>query len=993
MRKTALFAGILAIVMVACGGGGTSGSPDALGPDYGDGVGYSIETQVSSDAVESGAPVTVTCTVTGPSGTVAVGTQVTVTPSDGATVADGTVTFATAGEYQVACEAAEIPVVDVTPATVTVTAGRPSTVDTAVAPGSITSGTSAVVTCTAKDAQGNPASGTFNVVTTPSEGVVVTAGTAAGTFNVEGRLVGTYALACSLAGGATDASPATLAVLAGAMTKVVTTIDEEAITAGDTANGRCKAVDAFGNEVSGIAFTVLPPADLTIVSSSVGFTVTGTKSGLYTVTCKPADDAAATLEGDTLTINAGTAVGIALKLIPEKPAYQVGNQVKVGFDLVDQYGNAVPGGAITNPTVDPAVGTTQISTDQFQFDAEGQYVFHACDATNAALCDDVTAWCDGTAPLLTITYPERGATIDGNRLVVVTGTVVESVSQVASLTINEQVIEIGPDGSFQLPMVPAQGMNLIDATAVDTFGNTIRTLRSFLYSSLWYTMDQPDPLASAIPNALKAYLDDTLFWNADATDPATISALLEMALKDLDLTALIPNPVTTISQSIGLDTCGYQVFLDSVTFDSPTVKIVPDFGALKLAIVIPNLNAVVRLVKIDGGFLCPGNQGGTATATTVTLDSTVTMGVDPATHLIAMSASDAVLNMVDFTLKIDNWFYNLIVGALRGTIENLLKDQVKTLLTDQINKLPETLNAALAKPFEIAIPELLPGMNGMTLRISIQPQALNMDPQGGALDLNAAITTDHTIDRTILGTIGRASCLGAPDAFGFDMGNPEKLMLGVFDDVLNEALYSIWNGRLLNMHLTAEALKDTMDLSQYGVADLDATTAALLPPVITACNPAGTLTVQVGDLYLDATMVLMGEPVHLRTFLFLEIELALSLADDPVKGRVISIQVASEPKVSDMDIVFLESNFTEDDIKGLILGALIPVVFEQLKDPITFAIPSFNLKGLLGADSPISLPDKDLVINPTAMGHDNGYLHIAADLELRDPVVVPPPAP
>jgi hypothetical protein len=70
---------------------------------------------------------------------------------------------------------------------------------------------------------------------------------------------------------------------------------------------------------------------------------------------------------------------------------------------------------------------------------------------------------------------------------------------------------------------------------------------------------------------------------------------------------------------------------------------------------------------------------------------------------------------------------------------------------------------------------------------------------------------------------------------------------------------------------------------------------------------------------------------------------------------------------------------------------MLPIVFQQLAaKPITFAIPSFNLASLAGSSLPITLPNKDLVIVPKALQHDKGYLDISADLELRDPVVVPP---
>lgn len=982
---------ILTALLAACGGGGTSGGPDS-GPDYGDAAAWTVETGVSAASVEAGGSVDVTCTVTGPQGPAQADVAVVVTPAEGCTVDGLKVTCTKVGDYEVACTAPAIPAEDATPAALAVTPGRPSTVDTTVQPGSVTAGTKATVTCLATDGSGNPAVGEFEVVVVPADGVIVT-NQGGGAFQAEGRTAGTYTVACGLKGGAQDASPAGLTVTAGALDTVRTVLEGDTMKAGEVMKGRCEAVDAYGNVIAGVATTVTSEPSLEITASAIGFTATGTKTGKYTLTCNPAEGTAKTEPAD-LTITAREVVGISLKLIPEKTAYQIGNQVEVGFDLVDTYGNPIPGGTITDPVVVPDTGITRLSSPtKFQFDAEGKYTFSACATDDPSRCDDVVGWCDGTAPLLTITYPERGATIDGDRRVVVTGTVSEAVSQIASVTINGQDAQLGPDGSFQFPMQPNQGMNLIDAKAADTFGNEIRTVRSYLYSPTWIPMDQADPLASAVPNALKAYLDDKLFWSADTADEATISALLEMAVADLDLTTLIPNPVTSISQSIGLDTCGYEIYLDSVTFGAPDVKIAPTFGALDVNIAIPNLNVQLRLVKIDGGFLCPGNQQGEALADMVTVTMRVNLDVDPATHLFRIFAGETTLTMDGFDVNIDNWFYNLIVGLLQGTLENLLKDQVQTLLVDNINKLPETLNGFLAKPIEVAVPELLPGMNAVTLRLSIQPQALVFDPTGGAADLNAAITSDKTIDRTILGTIGRASCLVTPpEVFGFDLGNAEKLMAGLMHDALNEALYSLWSGRFLNIHLTSEALGSSLDLSQYGVTNLDATTAALIPPVVTSCNPTNTITAQVGDLYLDAAMNLMGEDVHFGAFLFLEIELTLGLADDPEKGRVIAISIGNPPKLVDMDFQMFESAYySQEEIRSLLVDTMLPVAFSQLAGkPITFAIPTFNLAGLLGAGSPVSLPNKDLAIVPKVLGNDNGCVHFSAGLELHDPAPVTP---
>ena len=973
-------------VLWACGGGSGNGGSDS-GGDFGDVSGWTIDTTLSAEAVEAGGTVEVSCSLLGaPEGT-AVAFEVSVDPADGCDVAGFRLTCDKAGTYQVACTGAGLR--DESPATLSVEAGRPLTVDTAVAPATIRAGETAQVTCSAFDALGNPAAAAFQVQATPAEGIdLVDRGS--GRFDATGRKAGDYRLACGLIDGAVDQTPALLKVVAGSLARVRTELDPDTIVAGQESRGSCQASDAEGNALAGLSFRIEVPEALSVTNSAMGFTVTGTKAGKYDVTCHPADDAPATLESARLTIQAGEPTGLRLKLIPEKPAYRVADQVKVGFDLVDAFGNPIPGGAITDPTVDPETGIRRIAADRFAFEAEGRYTFAACVADDASRCDDIVAWCDGTAPTLAITYPERAATLDGDRLVMVTGVVSEDISQVGQVTINGQPAQMGPAGTFQFAMQPVQGMNLIDAVATDTFGNATRVLQSYLFSTSWIPMGQPDVSQSLVPEAVKAWLDDLLFYNPDPADQATISALLVAALKDLDVTALLPSPVTRVEQ-VG---CAYDVFLDKVVFGTPDVQVKPTFGGLQIDAAIPDFRADVRLVKTGGGFLCPGNQSGYAEAQKVTLNMRVNLGVDQATRKIRIFAGETSLKMDGFNLHLDNVFFNFLASILKGTLENLLRDQVEPLLVKTINDLEPKVNELLEKPFEVSVDAPLPGMNNLVLRISLAPRKIDFTPAGGAIDLDGAVTSDHLADRVILGSIGRASCLAlTPEVFGFDLGNARKIMAAIFDDVLNEALYSVWDSRFLHIVLTAEDLASTgTDLSQYGITDLNAVTTPLLPPVFTSCNPAGTLTVQLGDFYLDAQFGLMGQPVDLKAFLFLELTLSLAIVDDPEQGPAIQITV-NPPDLVDMDIAYLNEEWDgqEDTFRDLLLGA-IPVLFQQIADePFVVAIPTFNLKDLLsGSDLPLQLPDQDLAIVPKELGHDQGYLHFAADIELRDPA---PPTP
>jgi hypothetical protein len=979
---------VAVLALAACGGGKTSGdivvTPDAI-PD---GVQVVVDTAVSPTSVETGGSVTVTCTVTAGGQTVGATTEVVVSP-EGATVDGLIVTFTKSGTFEVACTAPELGITDDTPATVTVARGKPTTIDTVVDPTTAEAGADVAVQCVGKDADGKGIEIDAKVVVQPAATQVTGEGDA---FTLVATAAGNYQVACaSLDGTVSDPTPVTLTIVPGPVAKVKTELADDTIVAGGSTTATCTAYDAHGNTVAGVSLYVGVPEDSGLTVA--GGTVTGTKAGLWDVTCTPTEASAAELEAAALTVEAGEAAGLTLFLIPAKAAYRVGEVVKVGFNLVDGYGNKVPGGEITQPVVDPDEGMELTTTGGYKFLREGSWVFSACVVGQPEWCDDLEAWCDGTAPELVIDFPERGATLDGSRRIYVTGHVSDTVSAVGALTINGAAVPIDANGAFSHPVDANLGMNLIEAVAADTFGNTHRTVQSFLFSFDWHPQNTGIPAESAVANAVRAYLDDKLFYNADASDEGTLSAILEMVVKELDIATLLPSPVTQFEYGMIGTTCGYDLYIPKLTYGEPNVKVSTVEGGLNIVIEIPQFYVELDMKRFSGNWQCLGDQKGNATADKVKVTIRVAIAVDPATKQFNISTVGGTLvEMENLKLNLDSFFLDLVASILTGTIEDVLRDQVAGLLTDQINGLDDTINEALAEPIEIPIGPLLPDSSQVVLRLTLVPEVSEFKPDGGRLELSMAVTSDRTIDRQILGSMGRAGCLaGQPEDFQFNVTDPAKMQIAAHEDVISELLFAFWNNGGLNLHVTGATLAEMgTDLSTYGITDLDLTTYALIPPVVTSCNPDDTLTIQVGDLYLETAMGLFGRPTDVHFFLFLEVQAVLSVVDDPEKGRALSIQVLP-PTLKDMDIVYANDEWAgeEDSFKDLILNGLLDVVFNELKDPFVVAIPAFNLKDLAGEPEPgevaLTLPDKDLVIYPETVDQILGFTYIEADLKVQDP--------
>ncbi|NOZ01869.1 MAG: hypothetical protein GXP54_08280 [Deltaproteobacteria bacterium] len=980
---------VILTLVWACGSGGTGGTSDVIGGPDGTTGSVIVETEVSTHQVDVGADVTVTCTVTRDGQPIQAAVNIVVGGTTQYVIDGEKVSFDQAGEYTVACEASDMGITDDTPETIEVGADRAVAIETDLDPASIAAGSTAIVTCAATNAMGNPVAVVAAVDVSPSEGVQTTEGDKAGTFTLKATKTGSYEVACrSVDGSLKDDTPATLTVTAAALATVTTTLDPETIIADGEATVSCAAFDEFGNPLD-IAYKISADEGLTITAAAASGTLTGTIAGTYEVTCAPADDSPAELESATLTIEAGEAVKLTLGLVPDKPTYSVMNHVQVTWTLADKYDNPVTGGVVDPIAVDPTTGITNDGDGKFTFDVEGIYTFSTCVAGDPGMCDDVQAVCDGTAPDLVITYPERGATLTGAADIVVTGTVSDAISTNQSLLINETQVPIEADGSFQFTMSSSQGMNIIDATASDQWGNTGRVLQSYLFSDTWRPMDPSDPDGSMVPYAVTTYLDDKLFYNADPADDATISALLGMVLSGLDLMSIVPSPLTQVDQA----GCKYDAYMTSASYGPPTVELKSTTGGLSMNAVLPNLKMDILLDKTGGGFWCPGDTVAHATADKVTIGTIITIAVNPDTHELNLAAGTSQIALDGFDLSVDSWF-NFLLGLFKGTIEDMLKTEFNKQIASLIESLNGALADALSNPIDLPIAPLIPGMNPVTLSIGLQPQTADFTTEGGNVDLNAAITGPKLVERTILGSIGRAACLtGGQDWFTLDTTDPEKIQLAAFDDLINELLYSLWNQKGLHLHITAAELADMgVDVSQYGVSGLDLTTAPLLPPVLTDCP--GDLTLQVGDFYADVSFD-FGGPVVLGMYVFIEMGADLLVVDDPEKGPSIGIQVKA-PDYVDVTVVSInEERAGQEETFAELFKTLLPMLFESLTDkPITFQVPGINLKGLMGSNGAgggtgLELPDKDLVLDITQIGHEQGHTHLSAGIHFEDPAPEP----
>ncbi len=550
-------------------------------------------------------------------------------------------------------------------------------------------------------------------------------------------------------------------------------------------------------------------------------------------------------------------------------------------------------------------------------------------------------------PQIIIDYPPRGATLNGSRNITVRGHIEYPKDGliVGFVTLNGMDVMVNPVGwTFEADMYLLQGMNPIVAYGQDVvFGYSDYVVQSAYYSDTWVTMNPASPQAAMIFDGVKIFLGKTVWDDNDTSTADDIATLLTNIVSTLDISTLITNPVT----SGGFGWCDYKVNLKHISYGRMAIDLVPDWGKLKVKVVIPNFKVDVDIPV--SGFACPDFDG-TATATSITINADLNMVVDSnGNPQASLTNPDVVVAGLDVDIGgIWGFLLNWIVDFFESNFATMIEDAFETELAGSISDLIEGAVADLALEPEFEIPSFIPGMQPIKLQLISKFSTIAFTPAGSDIGLAAAFMPDRTTTppRQIRGSIGRGTCLGT------DFGEPvlphtNEMELFAKDDVLNEALYAAWASGGLIIPVGPELLGD-VDLTTYGISNMSMLVEFMLPPIISDCNVAHKMFFQAGDIKITANMKLFGSMMKMTMYSSLIAEARIVLVPG-VTGTEVGIQVET-PLFIDIEVAQIDGGLVgaEDTISQLIRGVAMPMVLDMLTGDTlaSFQLPAIDLSSL-----------------------------------------------
>ena len=566
-----------------------------------------------------------------------------------------------------------------------------------------------------------------------------------------------------------------------------------------------------------------------------------------------------------------------------------------------------------------------------------------CDDGNACTADfcDPETGCGSTVivsnacrPTIVVEFPPRAATLDSDDgPLVVTGTVTSGAGAITTFTINGEAVEVADDGSFAFAASPEIGGNTLAFEAEDALGSTRKRVQSYLWSADYLAPDPANPDTRADPGV-------GIRLGADSF--STLGGLFEALIASFNIGELLAaQPQPLFSQS------GFDIFVingdpNPVTLGAATVGVTPRTGGLRLNASFAGLSARLGI----SGLFCEGTINYTATGLGLTAD--INLSVVNNAPVATFANVNATVSGGDLSVDCGIGFLvEAIAGDLSGTIETLLEDTVRS----EFGPLISSAFEAFALNVDLPLPSFVPDAPPVTISLATDFSAINSSPTGTDFVLRGGATTPASVvPYTNSGSLLRLGCGEGPQQMVFSGDQPLEVALA--DDLVNQILYSAWDGGFLEFPIPDSLLGD---FAIPGVEDLQLVASGMLQPTASDCrNPDGPLSAQIGDLRIDASLTLFGQPLDLIIYVAIEAEVTITAEAGEIGfgiGNLTNPQL--EINVVQESLISAEATF-----ESLLLTELIPALETALGGGGTlgsFPLPEIDLSSALGTTEPLIL--------------------------------------
>lgn len=755
---------------------------------------------------------------------------------------------------------------------------------------------------------------------------------------VVARTAGTVEIACSLPDrGLVDPTPAIVEIVPGPPANLVTAITPDPVVAGNSIAATCEVYDAYGNLIEDPPTPELQLSPSDSANTITGLTAEMIRAGHYTGRCY-LPGTTSNLVGFDVLPNLPATISIAK--FPDLPVYAIGTVVQVTHVVTDRYGNEIFDATVTNTsTAITGSGPIDFSApDQFSYRGEGRYRITATVAPptdeDAVVSASTELVVNSRGPAITCTNDGRMVNLNPGASLVVTGNA-NDINGVSSITVNGTPVSVGPDGSFSANVPTRWGMNFVDVTAIDTFGEPTTRVCTFLVSNRYANPNDTIPDEIALKLTQPA-IDD----NDRSGALSSLGDLLYQVLNSEGLKATVhdalgsANPIKPYechSSVFGACVLSSEINYRDSRFPGPnTTSLTLVDGGLRVVARLPNVGVNLRVNGRAVGISY--NTTGWVNISHIEVQVTLNLGLaygKPTITVRDNSTSSSVGNITTQFDGVDGWILNNVVvplakNQLQSTLRNLVTNFVKNNFNSALDGLVGSLDiSSLGTTFNVP---RLDGGGSIAMAFGLAFSSLSTTNSRALFGIGTRFTAPpvHAIQN-----------LGVPLPPGSNLLDPSvgsnNAGLAAHVGIFNHALHALWRANFFDVTLTGAQISG---LPANASIDIE----ARLPPVATILNN-GRVQLQLGAI--DLVIQHPELPANLAVRFGADAHATVTLntaTNDLTFGAIVVDQVYVST-----DAVNLTSQ-EQQDLEGALLQLAQELVDQSLNNALpAIPIPTFTI--------------------------------------------------
>jgi hypothetical protein len=609
---------------------------------------------------------------------------------------------------------------------------------------------------------------------------------------------GNVEVACTFpALGLADQTPSLVEVLPGPAARVEARLDRDAITAGETVNVTCVAVDAYGNPIADVPAT--PRADPVAEGNTfTGFAGTFEAAGTYDVHC---DVEGAESRSARLQVSPALPASLVVALVPELPVYAIGQVIELARVVTDRFGNRIDD-AVVPVTSEPA--GTRVGDGRFRYFTDGRYRLTATVTPptegGVVLTDSREFTVDSNGPAIECDSPTHGAILNAapGSSVTFTGSVAD-LSSIMGVTVNGSSVPVDAAGNFSTTLTSRFGINFVDIEATDGSGQVATRTCAFLLADTW----APDTAAFADSLALRlgaAAIDDGgRGGGLNSLGDILQTVLNSPGLRDtLHSSLLASNPLKPSSCDVS-GPFGICLFRSEINYLNSELR-GPNAATLTLVDGGIRANVVLRDTRVQ--LRISGTLGSTGWVTFSNIDVTAIFDTSLSGGRLRMSVRPGSVSTTVGSISTDfsglsGAIIDILASLINGTLRNLVRDLVTDWVTNNFNSILDGVVGGLdveSLGTSFDVPRL---SGGGTIEVSFAPgfSSLSTTSSRMLVGLSTRLSATPTHARPTL---------GAPIPSGpalYNTSTSSATQIGLHVGVLSQALHALWRAGFLDATL------------------------------------------------------------------------------------------------------------------------------------------------------------------------------------------------